>query len=128
MRFGERLKDILDSKGMSQAELSRLSGIDEGYISKIITDKAAAGRRTIDKMAEALNIPVTALYDDEIAIRELVDEAIRELSPETINFIRAQKNGPWLALAKDLSTAELTPDQIKKVVELWKETVSKSIP
>lgn len=46
MRFGERLKDILESKGMNQAELSRLSGIDEGYISKIITDKAAAGRRT----------------------------------------------------------------------------------
>ena len=126
MDFGERLKEILDSKGWNQADLSKATGIEEGHVSKIITGKIKTNQTTVSKIAEALGMPLAGLYDDDMAVRQLVEEVIRELSADMIDFIRAQKNGPWLILAKDLSAENLTPEQIIKVVQLWKETVEKS--
>jgi transcriptional regulator with XRE-family HTH domain len=126
MDFGDRLKDILESKKLSQADLSNLTTIEEGHISKIINNRLKPSQKTVERIAEALNMPIAAFYDDDIAVKQLVEEVIREMTPEMIDFIKAQKNGPWLYLAKDLSVKNLTPEQVIKVVELWKETVEKT--
>jgi len=96
MDFGERLKEILDSKGWNQADLSKATGIEEGHVSKIITGKIKPNQTTVSKIAEALGMPLAALYDDDMAVRQLVEEVIRELPADMVDFIRAQKNGPWL--------------------------------
>jgi len=43
MEFGVRLKEILESKGMTQADLSRLSSIGEDHISKLICSYIVVG-------------------------------------------------------------------------------------
>lgn len=109
MDFGQRLKEILDSKGLNQGDLGRMAGIEEGYISKIINGKHKPSQKTVAKIAESLGIPLASLYDDEIAIKELVEEAMLMMPEDIIKFIMAQKNSPWIYLAKDLSHGFASP-------------------
>ena len=39
MEFGERLKEILESKGLKQSDLSRLSGIGNDFIHGFFVSK-----------------------------------------------------------------------------------------
>jgi transcriptional regulator with XRE-family HTH domain len=47
--------------GMSQAELSRRSGVSQGHISDLESGARNASPKTIKKLAEALAVPMPAL-------------------------------------------------------------------
>jgi len=122
--FGNRLKQILKSKGMTQKRFSELVGKEDAYISKVCNDKFNVSLDTLLQFASVLEVsPDIFLKDDDAAGNDMVKDALRDLSPDLKEFIRKRPNGPWLVLAKDLSETDLTPDQVKKVVELWEETV-----
>jgi len=122
--FGNRLKQILKSKGMTQKRFSELVGKEDAYISKVCNDKFNVSLDTLLQFASVLEVsPDIFLKDDDAAGNDMVKDALRDLSPDLKELIRKRPNGPWLVLAKDLSETDLTPDQVKKVVELWEETV-----
>jgi len=62
--LGQRVKDIRSSLSLSQEELSKLSGVSRGQISKIENGQANLTVETIEKIANALNVKVTHLLDD----------------------------------------------------------------
>ena len=55
------LKAIRELNGLSQAELSRTSGVAQGHISGIEAGQKAAAPKTIRKLADALRVPVAAI-------------------------------------------------------------------
>jgi len=60
-----RLKNLREARGLSQQELSRLSGVAYGYISDLENNKCNPSLRTLEKLAMALDVNVTDLIADE---------------------------------------------------------------
>lgn len=56
MPYGRKLKDILDEKGISQAELSRMTGIEPSNISYIVNNDRNVREKTLARICEALKI------------------------------------------------------------------------
>ena len=128
MDIGTKTREMLSALEMKQSELSLKTGIDPGHLSKIINNKVKPDTDTLERIAEALQVNVGVFYEKEgMDSKHLVEAVIRELPPELIDFIMARPNAPYLFLAKDLKNSELTPDDIRKVVELWKNMVEKGL-
>ena len=121
------MKQILNDKGITQRKFSELLGKEETYISKVCNDKVNVSLDTVMQFSEALKInPAVFFQEEEEAGNEMIGESIRGLPEDLKNFIRAQKNGPWLVLAKDLSIEDMDPNEIRNLIRLWKNTVEKS--
>lgn len=76
---GEVLKEILRSKGMKPAELSRLSGRSSSGVSQILNGKIVPTLETILEFEVVLDLPRGTLARH--AGYRLDDEVSRELSP-----------------------------------------------
>lgn len=61
--FGNNLSDILEEKGMSQAQLARDSGVSMGMISDYINKRSVPGIFAVINMAYALDMEVSELID-----------------------------------------------------------------
>jgi len=120
MEFGTNLKRVIDDMGIKQNELARRMDMQENYLSRIINNKYNASWATIIKFAEALEISPGTFFANE---EEKIKFMLQELPEDMKEFIRNRKNGLWLYLAKDLAGEDLTPDQILKVVKMYKDIV-----
>ena len=58
-----RGKELLKQKGMTAKELAAKLGISEGALSQSIKDGANPNLQTISKIASALDVPVSELFD-----------------------------------------------------------------
>ena len=59
--FGIRLRNIMFRKGITQAELSSMTGITQTMISKYITGKTSPSFYNVDKIAKALRCSIEEL-------------------------------------------------------------------
>jgi transcriptional regulator with XRE-family HTH domain len=57
--IGDRLTALLEERGMTQAELSRRSGVSRQSISGYVSNEVGAGKKRIARFAEALGITPT---------------------------------------------------------------------
>ena len=127
---GATLKETLDAKGLSQADLSLRTGISEKTISQIINGVAPISFDTAEKLELATGVPASFWNRRELSYREALARAgeIKKLHAET----------EWL---KEIPTKELldreyvepTQDKADMVrralkffgvgsVESWRET------
>jgi len=56
VRFGRRLQNLRNKKGMEQIDLSVASGLTRNYISQIENGRQEACLRTIEKLATGLDM------------------------------------------------------------------------
>ena len=61
--FAKKLKQIREQKNISKSQLSIDVGCDISYIGQIERCKKVPTLKTIEKLANALNIPVKDLFD-----------------------------------------------------------------
>ncbi|MCD7807929.1 MAG: helix-turn-helix domain-containing protein [Erysipelotrichaceae bacterium] len=66
MSIGTNIKKYRNDKGISQRELERLTGIDHSRIAKYENDKSEPNKASLERIANALEVPVSKLYDDSI--------------------------------------------------------------
>lgn len=64
--FGNRIKYVRDSVGISQAQLSELTGVVREQISRIENGQINPTLETVYKLSTALQIPLSDLFDFEI--------------------------------------------------------------
>lgn len=64
MTFGQRLRDSRQKAGMSQAELTRLSGVPKTMLSRYENDHILPSISTLQKLSTALGIGDAALLGD----------------------------------------------------------------
>lgn len=57
-----RLKEIMQRRGITQEELSAMTGISQGALSKIINDKKEITLSTARKISNALTVPIDFLW------------------------------------------------------------------
>ena len=94
--FGEDLKQLMKAKKITSRELAAQIGVTETYISYLLTGKKAPSFRTMNRIADYLEISVTELFpekkeppaDNDLAVLakkyESVIRALDSMRPELV--------------------------------------------
>jgi transcriptional regulator with XRE-family HTH domain len=64
MVIGDRLRDLRESKKMSQGEIEKRTGLLRCYISRVENGHTVPAIETLQKMAGALEVPLYQLFYD----------------------------------------------------------------
>jgi transcriptional regulator with XRE-family HTH domain len=64
IKIGKRIKYIRESKGISQKDLAYESDLDRSYIASIEVGKRNVSIVNLEKIANALNIPLYKLFKE----------------------------------------------------------------
>jgi len=81
--WGDAIRAVLGERGMTQAELARLAGINRSTVLHVLRG-GHCGTDTLDKIAKALEIDISELFTTplDIGVRRdrMIAAALRELS------------------------------------------------
>jgi len=61
MKLGDVIRDLREDAGMSSAELARMTGMSPSHICDVEYGRSGVSRLALEKIAEALNVPVRLL-------------------------------------------------------------------
>ncbi len=61
-RFGQRLREIRQKKGLSQEELAFLAGLHRTYVSSAERGQRNVSLVNIEKLARALEVDITEMF------------------------------------------------------------------
>jgi transcriptional regulator with XRE-family HTH domain len=64
MLIGNRLKELRDSKQLSQGDIEKRTGLLRCYISRVENGHTVPAVETLEKMARALEVPMYRLFHD----------------------------------------------------------------
>ena len=64
MVIGNRLKELRESKQMSQGDIEKRTGLLRCYISRVENGHTVPAIETLEKMARALEVPIYRLFHD----------------------------------------------------------------
>lgn len=64
--FRDRLEEALQIRGISPAELSRISGVNEGAISQYRSGAYKASQRSLEKLSKALRVSIPWLMGGDV--------------------------------------------------------------
>lgn len=95
--FGERLKLLMDSRGLNQHQLALKSGLTEAAISRYLSGERQPRMATVSSLSKALSIPAWELMDENPTEVNQVDDAIRLIAR---------------------NAHDLTPDQRERIIKV----------
>jgi transcriptional regulator with XRE-family HTH domain len=72
MIIGDRIKQIRESKGLSQGHLQDRTNLLRCYISRVENNHTCPSVETLEKLARAMEIPLYQLFYDGTDAKELV--------------------------------------------------------
>lgn len=64
MTFGKRLRELRETKGMSQELLAHEAGLDRTYISSVERGKRNISLENIERLASALEVDIKDFFKD----------------------------------------------------------------
>jgi transcriptional regulator with XRE-family HTH domain len=109
-RFGERLRELRHSRGMTQTDLARLAHVSSVYIGRLEGGGAAPGIDLVDRLAVALGttvtdlLPVVALPDTMSVLKDqariLLDTLLQTTDRETLLLLNPMLRNMISANAK----------------------------
>jgi transcriptional regulator with XRE-family HTH domain len=70
MVIGNKLKEIRESKKLSQGDIEKRTGLFRCYISRVENGHTVPSVDTLEKMARALEVPMYRLFTDEDRIQK----------------------------------------------------------
>ena len=89
----ESIRDLRISKGMSQAELAKLTGYtDRSSIAKIEKGEVDLTRTKIIQFAKALGVKAGDLFDGSISLSDI--KPIERVDPEDLELLYAFHSAP----------------------------------
>lgn len=59
-----RIKEIIERRGISQTELARMTGIDQGELSKIINERKTVTLPTAKRISKVLGYSMDYIWPD----------------------------------------------------------------
>lgn len=102
MDIGKRIRTLRQNRNLTLRELDKRTGIKYSYIQQLETGKLDPNLRHLEKIADALNVYVSAFFGDLQDVAELR------------NYV------DWIALCKEFEGDSLTPEEVKQIVEFAK--------
>ena len=88
MVIGNRLKELRESKELSQGDVEKRSGLLRCYISRVENGHTVPAVSTLEKMARALEVPMYRLFHDCEA-------------PASLRKMKPPKNDEWGSTGED---------------------------
>lgn len=91
-----RLREILKERHITIGQFAEQSGISQSNLSNYMIGKVSPTLDTLNKIASALDVDITALFkkEQEVSLMARIgDETIEIKQDELIEFIKAKKNG-----------------------------------
>lgn len=67
-----RIKEIIKEKGISLVTMHEMTGIEKGNLSNIVNNKKNPTVETLEKIADALGVPVFELFVDKKTLAEFI--------------------------------------------------------
>src|ERR1700733_13569341 len=64
MVIGDRLRDLREQKNLSQGDIEKRSGLLRCYISRVENNHTVPAVETLEKWAQALEIPLYQIFND----------------------------------------------------------------
>lgn len=86
MTVGENIKKLRKERGLTQKQLGELCGINEANIRKYEADKQNAKIETIEKIAQALGVPIRAIKESITWEEHQNTEEVKQLEQSTYLF------------------------------------------
>lgn len=65
MIIGTRLKQLREERNLSQSEVERRAGLERCYIERVESGHAVPSVTTLERLAEALELPLYQLFYDQ---------------------------------------------------------------
>lgn len=119
--FQERLIEAMSLRGINAAELSRLSGVNEGAISQYKKGKYKANQHTIEKLARCLDVSIPWL----MGVSDVFGSYESNL-PQLDNILPSKKNkNPQIIRLARLAT-DLSEEDLKTLVLLTESLAKKN--
>ena len=125
--LGEKIKEVIIKKKLSQKEVALKAGVSEEQVSRLMHGKNEPLFVTIVKLAEALDIPMVALFDEDIETSSLIKGMMKNLPEDMAKKVSDADNTEWLILGLDMKDTDLSPEDIKLVVETYKVLKEKGL-
>jgi transcriptional regulator with XRE-family HTH domain len=88
MVIGNRLKELRESKELSQGDIEKRTGLLRCYISRVENGHTVPAIETLEKMARALEVPMYRLFHDGEA-------------PASLRKLKPPKNDDWGSTGED---------------------------
>ena len=70
MVIGDKLKELRETKNLSQGDIEKRTGLLRCYISRVENGHTVPNVDTLEKMARALEVPMYRLFTDEDRIQK----------------------------------------------------------
>jgi transcriptional regulator with XRE-family HTH domain len=102
--IGQRLKELRMSKGYSMREVSSILGFDHSYLSRI-EQGYLPSMRMLKDMTELYGVEIGDLFGKQ----QEVPQELKDLNVE------------WISFAKEMEKEELSPEKVKKYIEIVKK-------
>jgi transcriptional regulator with XRE-family HTH domain len=106
MIIGERLKEIRESKNLSQGDIEKKTGLLRCYISRVENGHTVPSVETLEKFARALEIPLYRLFVDH-------DQKVQKLDILTAN----SGDNLWGASGKERGQLRLFAKLLSKMTD-----------
>jgi len=103
MDIGDRLRQLREARGISMRALARQSGLSANALSMIERGRTSPSVSTLYKLAEGLNLPITAFFRTEKDKHPIVFRSLGERSQ--VSF----PNGIWQGLGGESFTGRVEP-------------------
>jgi len=75
--FGDRLKELIERRGLSQYAVAKLSGVSKQGLSKLVMGEREPTWETVQRLALALGVDCREFTDPGLAIPEDVEQLPR---------------------------------------------------
>lgn len=117
--IGERIRNIMRKKGVTQIQLANMIGMSEGHLSRIIQGRTTPGMDKIERIADALGVPITAFWDEDRAIKVLANDIIASLPKDFLDALGDVREREWLLLGLSMRDKELTRGEIELILTTY---------
>ena len=100
--LGPNVREILNSKGISQARLAELMGVKPCTLSLLLSGRRGTSEETLKRMADALGVPVEELNgsDDGIGLRKAADQCRKDIPGFHLASFRAGYEAAMASMAE----------------------------
>ena len=113
MLVGNRLKELRESKQLSQGEIEKRTGLLRCYISRVENGHTVPSVETLEKMARALELPMYRLFHDG----EVPTSLHKLKPPKDDEFGSAGKEADYFAKLRRL-LAKMEPNDQKLLLHM----------
>lgn len=108
-KLGERIKKIRTNKNLTLRYVGESLNMDYSHLSKIERGDRTPSIDLLEKLAVLFDVPISYFFGEE----QKVPKELEEVGVE------------WISFSEEMKNKNLTPEEIKKAVELVNELKKK---